>query len=203
MGTNGDVMVKVNGVSLGTFHPTGRIIAYGQAGDDDIEVAAKITSPAWLYGGDGNDILIGGSGANVLLGGAGNDKLVGGSNRDLMIGGTGSDTIVGDANEDILIAGTTWFDAWDAALCAIMDEWTSNRDYASRVANLSGTGSDPRLNLDYFLTATGPDQTVFDDGATDSLTGSAGVDWFFANYQGGGVLDKISGFANGETENDL
>ena len=62
-----------------------------------------------------------------------------------------------------------------------MAEWTSGRDYATRVANLSGTGSGPRNNGDYFLMASGPDATVFDDGAIDVLNGGSGMDWFFAN----------------------
>lgn len=32
-----------------------RIIAYGQAGDDNIQVAAGIRLPAWLYGDAGDD----------------------------------------------------------------------------------------------------------------------------------------------------
>src|SRR5262249_51417591 len=54
--------VMVNDVAPGTFSPTGRLIAYGGAGDDDIQVASGITLPAWLYGGDGNDRLKGGGG---------------------------------------------------------------------------------------------------------------------------------------------
>ncbi len=207
---SGTIEVTIDGKGKGhsdwtsTFSGSfSRIIVYGQAGDDDIEVADKISTSAWLYGGDGNDKLSGGSGPNVLLGGAGRDKLIGGSKRDLMIGGTGRDKVVGNAGDDILIGGTTSFDAWEAALYAIMSEWTSGRTYAARVANLGGTGSGPRLNGNYFLQASGPAQTVFDDGDKDTLTGSAGKDWFFANYQGGGVLDKITDFVTGETKNDL
>ncbi|HMC64371.1 MAG TPA: hypothetical protein VKI65_05480, partial [Gemmataceae bacterium] len=199
-GNSGDITVKLNGVSLGTFHPTGRIIAYGQAGDDDIQVAGSITLPTWLYGGDGNDRLKGGSGPNVLLGGAGDDLLVGGSNRDILIDGTGADRLVGNANDDILIAGRTTFDNIDAALAGILAEWTSSRDYATRVANLSGTGNGPRLNGNVFLQAN---TTVLDDGMQDVLTGSSGQDWFWANYKGSGVLDKITDLSASEFANDL
>src|SRR5207244_1779258 len=64
-GNTGDISVKLNGASLGTFHPTGRIIAYGLAGDDDIQVAGSIDLSAWLFGGDGNDRLKGGSGPRL------------------------------------------------------------------------------------------------------------------------------------------
>ena len=111
---------------------------------------------------------------------------------------------MGNANDDILIAGRTTFDDIDAALAGILAEWTSSRDYATRVANLQGTGSgtdyDNRQNGNYFLQAN---TTVLDDGIQDVLTGSSGQDWFWANYQGGGVLDKLSDLGKLEVALDL
>jgi hypothetical protein len=196
VGNGGDIQVTINNVSQGVYHPTGRIIAFGQAGDDDIEVSGSITIAAWLYGGDGNDLLVGGGGANVLEGGDGNDTLIGGRGNNLLIGGNGSDRLVGNGGDDILIGGRTAFDANDTALCAIMAEWTSARDYATRVSNLRGTGTGPRLNGNYFLTATGVGATVLDDGAPDVLTGSAGLDWYFI-----GLGDTITDHHNGEFVN--
>jgi Ca2+-binding RTX toxin-like protein len=48
IGNNGDIKVLINGVSFGTYRPTGRILAYGMGGDDDIEVVGSI-------GGDGGN----------------------------------------------------------------------------------------------------------------------------------------------------
>jgi hypothetical protein len=191
-GNGSTVKAVVNDVAPGTFSPTGRLIAYGGAGDDDIQVAGGITLPAWLYGGDGNDRLKGGGGNNVLLGGAGDDQLLGGAGRNLLIGGLGADQLVGSKSDDLLIAGPTAFDANVAALNAIMAEWTSARSFAARVANLSGSGSGPRANGNVFLLASGPGATVFDDGAVDQLQGAAGTDWYFANLSGG-VTDVING----------
>jgi streptogramin lyase len=200
----GGVTVTLNGSSLGTFNPTGRILAYGQAGNDDIQVAGGISLPAWLFGDAGNDRLKGGGGANLLVGGEGDDLLVGSGNRDVLIGGAGADRIVGQAEQDLLIAGSTAFDANLAALCAIVDEWNSSRDYATRVANVMGTGSGSgwaaRLNGNYFLTVGG---TVFDDGARDVLTGSADQDLFFAKLSGSGVLDEITDLNDDEFAADL
>jgi hypothetical protein len=201
VGTGGDVAVTVNGVAQGTFHPTGRIIAYGQAGNDDIQVSGSLAHSAWLYGGGGNDRLKGGAGHDVLSGGAGDDLLVGGAGRDLLVGGTGADRIVGNADDDILIAGTTAFDDDVAALCAIMAEWTSERSYAERTANLRGTTSGG-LNGAYVLETEGAGATVFDDDAADVLTGSAGQDWFFANLDSG-VLDRITDLSAAEFAADL
>ena len=86
-----------------------------------------------------------------------------------------------------------------AALDAIMAEWTSARSYAHRVANLSGTGSGPRNNGNYFLIAGGPSATVFDNGAIDVLNGGSGMDWFFANL----VQDLLHGRHDGEVVEGL
>jgi len=209
VGTTGAVQVTLNGVCLGTYSPTGRVVVYAQAGDDDVQVAGGVTHPAWLYGGDGSDRLKRGGGNNVLVGGAGDDLLVGGNDRDVLIGGTGADRLVGDAADDILVAGWTVYDGTEDALCAILTEWTSARSYAVRVANLqgAGTGTDSagRLNGGYFLRVT--DQagttTVFDDGAADVLTGASGQDWFLANVSGGGVRDRVTDLSAAEFVTDL
>jgi hypothetical protein len=188
----GDVTVELNGVTLGTFRPTCAVMAFGQAGDDDIQVAGAIDLVAWLYGGADNDRLKGGAGHDLLFGEDGDDLLVGNSGRDLLIGGIGADRIVGNADDDILIAGWTDFDTNDAALCAIMAEWTNvEREPSLRVANLRGEGSGPRLNEDYFLQNG---VTVFDDAARDVLTGSAGLDWFLS----GDSEDKVTDLSDQE-----
>jgi streptogramin lyase len=198
-GQGGTVKVLVNNLPQGVFSPTGRLIAYGGAGNDDIEVAGSITLPAWLYGGEGNDRLKGGCGNNVLIGGAGDNELIGGPGQDLLIGGSGSSTLIAGSGDDLLIAGTTAYDANEAALDAIMAEWTSGQDYATRIADLSGTGTGPRSNGNYFLIASGPNATVFDNGAADVLNGGSGMDWFFANL----VEDSINGQHTSETAENL
>jgi len=76
------VMVTINGANMGLFNPTGRIIAFGQAGNDDISMQG-LTLDGELWGGDGNDTLRGGKGDDTLIGGAGADKLVGGGGSDI------------------------------------------------------------------------------------------------------------------------
>jgi autotransporter-associated beta strand protein len=187
----GNVRVSINGSSQGLFAPTGRIIVYGQAGNDAILLAGSIPQDAWIYGGAGNDLLMGGAGNNVLLGEEGDDALFGTSGRNLMIGGVGSDLLFGRPGDDILIGGATAFDANEAALLAIMAEWTSAADYQTRVDHLRGT-TPGGLNGDVVLDAT----TVFDDLAVDVLHGSAGLDWFFA-----GLGDLIVDLQANEEQN--
>jgi Ca2+-binding RTX toxin-like protein len=176
-----EVQVAFADVAMGQFAATDRLVAYGGPGNAVIKVDPIITLPAWLYAGAGTDLLIGGGGNDVLIGGGGADTLIAGTGRDLLIGGSGPSTLTAGSGDDILIAGTTAFDQNPAALAAIMAEWTSGRDYATRVANLSGTGSGPRANGNVFLIASGANATVFDNGVTDVLNGGSGTDWFFAD----------------------
>ena len=161
------------------------LLVYGQSGDDNLQVSGSVSLAAWLFGGDGDDRLKGGSGSNVLAGGIGDDLLIGGSGRDFLEGGWGADRLVGNGGEDILIGGYLAFAHYEAALGAIMAEWNSNRSYNERVANLRGDDSSPsfdqRANGEVFLSVSGSSPTVRDDGDVDRVTGSAGRDWFFAN----------------------
>src|SRR5205823_5539454 len=136
-----------------------------------------------LYGQAGNDTLIGGVGNNILVGGDGNDTLVARFGRNILIGGDGKDKIYGNAGDDILIAGSTAHDEDDAALQAILDEWTSDDRYEDRVAIIAIDGFN--------------DATVFDDGVADLLVGAGGRDWFWV-----GVNDRIKDRAGNEQVND-
>src|SRR5262249_13769701 len=132
----GDVLVTVNGVTSGPFHPTSRIVAFGYGGNDQMTVSDDIRLTAWLDGGDDNNVLVGGGGDNVLLGGAGNDTLLGRGDRELLIGGSGQDALLGLGRGEILISGSTSFDHNQTALAAILSEWTSHDSYQRRVDDL-------------------------------------------------------------------
>lgn len=79
-----------------------------------------------------------------------------------------------------------------------MNEWTSTRDFATRVNNLiggSGAGAN-RANGNTFLNA----DTTHDDGREDVLTGSSGIDWFLFNADGdGGVRDRVTDMSTFES----
>jgi hypothetical protein len=109
---------------------------------------------------------------------------------------------VGNSGDDIMIAGTTAYDNNEAALAAIMAEWTSARNYADRVANLSGTGSGSSANSHVFLIASGPSATVFANTSVNVLHGGSGMNWYFAK-QSGSVLDVLTGLHDGEIVGDL
>jgi Ca2+-binding RTX toxin-like protein len=163
------IKVLINGKTQGNFAPTSRIVVYGYAGNDNIQVAGSVRLAAWLYGGDGDDRLKGGKGNDVLFGGLGNDVLLGGQGNDLLVGDAGADRLGGEAGDDILIGGRLELADPDNGLKTIMSEWAKAAPYENRVKALSG-----------MLVV---DTTVYHDSEPDKLTGASGLDWFF--YQVG------------------
>lgn len=143
----------------------------------------------------------GGKSTNVLIGDAAANVLIGGEWRNVIIGGGGVNTLTAGPGQDLLIAGTTSFDMSDAELALIAAEWfRTDRGFAARVADLSGTGTgglNGSVDLISDLSSTGT-PTVFDNAATDTLSGNAGTaatDWFFAGA--GDVINN--GIARDET----
>ena len=208
--TAGAVAVTINNsstknktVALGTFNPTSRIVAYGLAGNDTIQMASSniagssvsISLSGMFFGGAGNDTLIGGDGNDVLVGGAGADTLIGGFGRDVLSGGTGIDKLYGGLNGkttntddgNILIGDSTIYDANESALWNIMQQWGSTDDYNTRIANLlAGSAGVP-------FGAT----TIVNDKAVDQLYAATGLDWFW-NVSG---QDKLNGRQTGTRVN--
>ncbi len=78
---------------------------YGGSGDD---VLIGLGGDDTLWGGDGDDLLLGGSGDDIFYGEAGNDRLFGGSGNDIFILGV-DDILIdgGDGDMDILLGGLT------------------------------------------------------------------------------------------------
>jgi uncharacterized delta-60 repeat protein len=198
------IRVNVNGVNAPLVATTGRVVVYGNDGNDLIQVSSSVKVPVELYGGAGIDALKGSSGNDIIIGGDGIDLLVGGSGRDLLIGDgpfdiekTGSiDRIVGDADDDILIGGYFLGSEDRPSLKAVMDVWGDTAlTYPQRVAILSASGG-------LLVSDAGLFSTVFDDNVIDVLTGDSGRDWFFANVDNG-HRDFITDLKANEFVNDI
>jgi ELWxxDGT repeat protein len=178
-GDSSSVSLTVNGTSLGNVVPAGSgpvalVVVYGNGGNDTLDARGLAVS-------------------SVLVGGAGNDTLFGGSAPNLLIGGLGADTLTAGSAGDIVIGGTTSYDGDLTALAYIMAEWgRTDVGAATRVGQLNGSLSGG-LNGSYLLNSA----AVFDDSATDVLTGGAGVDWFFAHLKGKST-DRVNAQASGE-----
>jgi Ca2+-binding RTX toxin-like protein len=152
--------------------------------------AIAFSGPETLVGAAGNDTLLAGSGNNVLVGGTGKDKLVAGPGSNLLIAGSGASSLIGGSGQDLLIGGTTSFNNNMTALAAIMAEWTSADDYATKIARLTGSQGGGANGSTVLTNAT-----VQNSGKASTLTGGAGVDWFWKS-----ALDVVTDVNNGGTE---
>lgn len=81
---------------------TGDDIILGGAGADNLNAGS---GNVWINGGDGNDTLTGGAGRDVLLGGGGIDYLYAGSGDTYLSGGDGSDALIGGNGNDTFVGG--------------------------------------------------------------------------------------------------
>jgi Ca2+-binding RTX toxin-like protein len=190
---NGDGGTDVLSYSLYTT-PIQVDLAQGTATD-----LGGVTNVENVWGGSGDDILLGDEGANQLDGGIGNDALVGrggednlagGMGRDLLIGGLGSDTLHGGPGEDILIGGSTTHDDQVANINAIMSEWGRTDHsrkrriwYLTNGGGFKGGGSNGSVVLNK--------STIIDDAAVDQLFGEGDLDLFWAGI--GDQSDAVVG----------
>jgi Ca2+-binding RTX toxin-like protein len=185
----GAVAVLFNGTLVGTFDPTSRICVYGYGASDYIQVSPSITLSAWLFGGSGTNYLYGGGGNDVIVGGPGTNYISGGAGRNLLIGGGGGgpNYIQGTTGDNIEISGTTSYNANEAALNAILQEWASGDSYSVRVDKITGTNG-------YSLSADGSQvilnsSTIQQVAACEYLYSGSGQDLFFAT-ETGSVYDR-------------
>ena len=155
-----------------------------------------------LIGGSGNDILTGNGLANTLTGNAGNDLLAGGSGNDLLLGNAGNDLLFGDAGSDSLVGGVG-DDAYYPGIAPTSAE-TDN------LTELPGEGSDiiffaDVINPVTFSLALNTAQLAhmnctvqLNSGATfESLTGGQANDLLVGND----LNNSIFGYAGNDTLN--
>lgn len=77
----------------------------GTAQDDVFSSDVAHGSSGQMSGGEGNDILTGMNGDELLEGGSGNDTLLGNWGNDVLVGGTGDDVLQGSFGDDVLDGG--------------------------------------------------------------------------------------------------
>jgi Ca2+-binding RTX toxin-like protein len=195
------VDVIMNRRSLGIFQPTGRLVAYGFAGNDliwDINVHRT----CYFMGGDGNDKLIGSKNNDYLIGGNGNDTLWGGDGRDILLGGAGADVLNGGSGEDILVADPTIYE----------DDSPKSRVALHDLSSMISTTGKPIEQRWILMTrksgvgsthARLMSQTVQDDAAGDVLIGGTGRDWLIGRFSGAGIKDRAYGLESGDMTSDL
>jgi hypothetical protein len=161
-----------DGEQLGAFRNVAEIRIWANGGNDRIDLHSNDgrnppSVKAIISGGDGNDILIGGTGDDHLDGGAGNDKLYGGAGADLMGGQTGDDELYGLAGNDVMYGN-------------------DGNDYLSGGAGIDsiwgGYGNDD-------LRGDSGGDSLYGDAGADKLRGGTGADRLF----GGSGVDELRG----------
>ncbi|MEH2106942.1 calcium-binding protein [Nostoc sp.] len=91
-GTSGNDTINASQALL-----SGRTFLFGGAGNDTIIGSRGLDQ---INGGDGNDSIVGGTGFNFLRGNNGNDTLIGGNDNNNLNGGQGNDFLQGGAGRD-------------------------------------------------------------------------------------------------------
>ena len=97
---NGGAIAVIGGAP--TVANTTQIQVFGLGGNDTValnEVNGALPR-ARLFGGEGNDVLTGGSGVDLLFGQGGNDTLLGKGGTDQLFGGNGNDVVIGGDADD-------------------------------------------------------------------------------------------------------
>ncbi|MFN9285993.1 MAG: M10 family metallopeptidase C-terminal domain-containing protein, partial [Planctomyces sp.] len=144
------------------------------AGNDRITVSATVNSPCSLFGQDGDDVLIAGSGADQLFGGAGNDTMTGGNGDDRYVlepaAGTERDTV---SEADYVGVDTIDFSSLTESLVFSL---------ATSAWQSAGTGRTLQLNardrFENLIGGTGND-TLTGNALANQLSGGPGNDSLF------------------------
>ncbi len=182
-GNNGDDVLVVS--SLDQLF-SGQVILDGGSGNDTLNAS---TSPkgVTLFGGIGNDTLIGSAFDDYMDGGDGNDRISGNAGNDLLLGGAGDDVISGGAGDDTISGG-------------------AGRD------TLSGDGGNDVISGgagDDLIRGGDGDDTLLGDAGKDRLLGGKGVDRLIAGndsdrdtLSGGSAPKGTRNIINGDTRRD-
>jgi hypothetical protein len=189
-----------------TFSGIDVLAVDAKAGNDLVDGSA-LTISVTIYGGDGDDTLIGGSNDDHIYGQNGNDDLIGNLGSDYLDGGDGSDGILGDMGtiERELVSGgglATLLTTQNGKLEALIDRpgtirrkvTLTNEDQGGNDTLIGGAGDD------YLHGGAGNDSlsggdgidALFGDNGDDTLDGGAGDDHLYGGA-GNDVLDGGAG----------
>lgn len=195
LGNNAQVNVIETSFNVGDFDSI-----YGEfgLGNDRIEIASTILTPATVFGGPGNDQLLagggddlmdGGTGANILKGRFGDNILRGGDGNDELWPGVGTDAMFGGGGNNTYKIPEGWgvAEVIDAANNATIDFQTTSP--------LTGTAS-------FYdgLVVSGASELRYQTSEVMAILGGAAGDTFTINaYAPGGF--SIDGRGGADTIN--
>jgi len=173
-------------IDPGLGRVSGHLLLEGSEGNDLL-----IGTGAEMWGGEGNDTLVGGNRSDTLDGGIGDDLITGGRGDDFLNGESGRDTLDGQGGNDELIGGSD-----DDLLRGGVGNDTLYGDGLSEVPirkrekvyqppaghdTLYGEGGDDGLYggpLDDLLNGGAGNDTLRGSGGIDTLSGGGGANVF-------------------------
>jgi Ca2+-binding RTX toxin-like protein len=177
--------------------------------------AFALTSDVEIMGNQGDNILTGGSGNDMIAGDGGNDTLYGGAGNDILAAGEGADKLYGgDGNDalrigqgDDLIDGGSGTDFLD---CQVIDGAVTVN---LALGTTSGAGGNDQLisieniigsDYDDSLTGNSGTNDLVGGKGNDSLNGGGGVDYALYVYAEAAVtVNLATGVSSGADGNDV
>ncbi|MCA3279814.1 MAG: hypothetical protein ING10_11140 [Roseomonas sp.] len=140
--------------------------------NDGLGGTDTLSNIEYVFGGSGNDAIIGGNGAESFLGNAGDDVLAGGDGNDTIFGGNGADSIAGGNGNDLIFgeAGSDSIDAGAGTFDSIRYNQTGGEAIAANISLLGAVRGGS--NIATVATATqGTDSIVNFEQIEGSITG--------------------------------
>ena len=174
----------------------GEDIIYGGGGDDEINgylVDPTDQRGGWsyyfqyesliAYGGDGNDVIIGGSEADKLYGEDGDDVLIGYEGDDELFGGNGNDMLRGREGNDVMLGGDgdDYLDGGDGddLLNGDLGDDEIRTGSGNDIAR-GGNGNDfINAGIDGFFGGLSGNKTIYGDAGNDKIGGGDGDDTIY------------------------
>lgn len=155
---------------------------FGGAGDDTL---LGLRGDDYLEGGAGSDRLVGDDGSDTLIGGAGNDSLSGGDGVDQLAGGAGDDTLDGGDGYD-------FYQISEGGGADVIVDSDRNGTLV-----FDGTLGRYTLALTFRETTPGQWEATLPDTRKATLTGGNSQPWVL-QLPGGGTVNLGTGFKSGE-----
>ena len=163
----------------------GLILIDSSVGDDHVDIDAALTTGVMVRGGQGDDVIRGGSGNDRLFGEDGDDLIEGGAGNDWLFGEDGDDVINGNQGLDWIVGG------------AGHDRLNGNAGSDVLIGNDGDDELRGESGNDLLLGGRGDDR-LFGDLGNDWLFGGNGRDVLFGGFgndylSGGNDSDVLAG----------